>query len=91
MMKKRLQCFKSDTPAYFQFVDNRADPDDIKRQIEEDIGEDWTWIIFNRKPWEGYNAKKETNKRNEYLAKCLHVECTENDSEDLIRAIRRWI
>ena len=55
IMKKRLQCFKSITPAYFQFLDNRADPDDIRRQIEEDIGEHWNWILFNRKPWEGYN------------------------------------
>ena len=91
MMKKRLQCFKSVTPAYFQFVDNRADPEDIKRQIVADIGEKWKWILFNRKPWEGYNAKKENNKKYEYLAKCLHVECTEEDSENLIRAIRNWI
>ena len=91
MMKKRLQCFKSVTPAYFQFLDNRADPEDIRRQIEDDIGESWSWILFNRKPWEGYNAKKETSKRNEFLAKCLHVECTEHDSEELISTIRKWI
>ena len=30
LMKKRLRCFRSVTPAYFQFLDNRADLEDIK-------------------------------------------------------------
>ena len=55
MMKNRLQCFKSITPAYFQFLDNRADPNNIRRQIMQGIGETWEWVLFNRKPWEGYN------------------------------------
>ena len=48
-------------------MDNRADPNDIKRQIEGGILEKWSLILFNWKPWEGYNAKKDTSKRNEYL------------------------
>ena len=91
MMKKRLQCCKSITPAYFQFMDNRADPDDIRRQIMEDIGETWDWVLFNRKPWEGYNQKKEEDKKKEYLAKCLHVECKEGDKDAVCNAIREWI
>ena len=91
-MKKRLQCFKTTTPAYFQFVDNRADPSDVHQQIVSDIGEHWDWTIFNKKPWEGFSVKKrETTKRQDFLAKCLHVECEFKDQENLCNAIRTWI
>lgn len=91
-MKKRLQCFKTTTPAYFQFVDNRADPSDVHQQIVSDIGDHWDWTIFNKKPWEGFSVKKkETTKRQDFHAKCLHVECEFKDQESLCNAIRGWI
>ena len=91
-MKKRLQCFKTTTPAYFQFVDNRADPIDVHQQIVSDIGDHWDWTIFNKKPWEGFSIKKrDTTKRQDFLAKCLHVECEFKDQESLCNAIRAWI
>ena len=39
MMNKRLQSFKNSTPVYFQFLDNRVDPNDVRSQINMDIGD----------------------------------------------------
>jgi len=90
-MKKRLQCFKTMIPAYFQFINNRADPLDVHQQIVTDIDDQWDWKMYNKKPWEGFGKKKEMTKQQEFLAKCLHVECEQTHSNSLCNTIRFWI
>ena len=38
LMVKRVQCFKTQSPGYFLFVNNQVDPYDFEMQIQEDIG-----------------------------------------------------
>ena len=33
----------------------------------------------------------DNTKRENFLAKCLHIECTEEDRSDLCDAMRKWI
>ena len=97
LMRKRLQCFKTSTPGYFQFIDNKIDPLDLFNQITEDIGRNYTWTIVIKKPWEGFQKKdkiksksKGYNKEN-FLARAPHIECMSGEEDDLIQTIRRWI
>ena len=39
LMVKRFQCFKTESPGYFLFVNNQVDPNDFAMQIQEDIGD----------------------------------------------------
>ena len=97
LMRKRLQCFKTTIPGYFQFIDNKVDPLDLFNQITEDIGRKSTWTIVIKKPWEGYQKKttiKPKSKgynRDDFLAKTPHIECMVGNEVDLIQKIRRWI
>ena len=58
LMRKKLQCFKTATPGYLQFIDNNMDPLDLYNQIIDNIGKIGTWTIIVKKPWEGYQKKK---------------------------------
>ena len=97
LMRKRLQCFKTSTPGYFQFIDNKVDPLDLFNQITEDIGRNCTWTIVIKKPWEGFQKKTKAKtkskgyNREDFLAKTPHIECMVGDEDDLIQKIRRWI
>ena len=93
LMKKRLQAFKTVQPAYFQFVDNRCEPNDIIAQISKDIENGIVFTLFNKKPWEGYGKSKPTatNTRKDFLSKCLHIECETKESAQLMYDIRKWI
>ena len=96
LMRKRLQCFKTATPGYLQFIDNKIDPLDLYNQITDDIGKIGMWTIVVKKPWEGFQKKKTKKKTNGYnkedfLAKAAHIECAMGEEEHLIKTIRRWI
>jgi hypothetical protein len=93
LMKKRLQAFKTVQPAYFQFLDNRCEPNDIIAQITKDLDNDIVFTLLNKKPWEGYGKSKHTNTntRKDFLSKCLHIECETTDSDLLMYDIRKWI
>jgi len=41
LMSKRIQAHKSNTPGYFQFICNQAEPLDVYQQIITDIGTTW--------------------------------------------------
>ena len=97
LMRKRLQCFKTTTPGYFQFIDNKVDPLDLYNQISEDIGREYTWTVVIKKPWEGFQKKAKAKPKNngynkeDFLAKTAHIECMEGEEGSLIHRIRRWI
>ena len=97
LMRKRLQCFKTATPGYFQFIDNKMDPLDLYIQISADIGRIGTWTIVFKKPWEGFQAKGTKKKKNtgfnkeDFLAKTAHIECKMGEEDKISSVIRRWI
>ena len=97
LMRKRLQCFKTATSGYFQFIDNKIDPLDLYNQTTEYIGRAGMLTIVVKKPWEGYQKKekkKPTNigyNKQDFLAKSAHIECTAGEEDVLIKMIRRWI
>ena len=62
LMRKRLQCFKTATPGYLQFIDNKVDPLDLYNQISEDIGREFTWTVVIKKPWEGFQKRLKQNR-----------------------------
>ena len=63
LMKKRVKCFKTATPGYFQFINNCIDPVDLQLQIQDDIGTSGNWTIYLKNPWEGFKNKP-TKKKN---------------------------
>ena len=97
LMRKRLQCFKTSTPGYFQFIDNKIDPFDLYSQISADIGRIGTWTIVFKKPWEGFQKKDTKKKKNtgfskeDFLAKTAHIECKMGEEDKIRSVIRRWI
>ena len=92
LMVKRVQCFKTESPGYFLFVNNQVDPNDFAMQIQEDIGTKWLWSIYNKKPWENnYSKQAVSNKRQEMLAKAPHIECKDSHTGELMTALRIWI
>jgi len=52
ILRKHIQCFKTESPGYLLFVNNQSDPLDLSSQIEEDIGTTWEWTLRNKAPWE---------------------------------------
>ena len=81
-----------DGPGYFLFVDNQADPQDLVSQIKDDIGCEWEWTLYNKKPWENtYGQASETDKRKFMLNKVPHTECKDGEAEDIMFALRRWM
>lgn len=90
-MCKRLQTFESETPGYFQFLNNLADPIDVHQQIQEDIQHNKLWTLYSKKPWESFEKVQYGNKKQEMLHKDLHIECIKGDSTKLMSMIRNWI
>ena len=97
LMRKRIQSFKTKTPAYFLFINNQIDPLDFVAQVQEDLAKDYDWTVYNRKPWETTfkqvprDKNKERDRRAEMLAKTFHVEVAEDDADSLLSALRKWI
>ena len=97
LMRKRLQCYKTMTPGYFQFVDNKIDPFDLYNQITADIGRMGTWTIVVKKPWEGFQKKDKKRKKStgfskgDFLAKTAHIECKMGEEDKISSVIRHWI
>lgn len=58
-----LQCFKTITLGFFQFIDNKIDPVNLYNQTTTYIGRMETWVIVSKKTWELFQ-KKDTNKQN---------------------------
>ena len=98
LMQKRVQCYKTSTPAYFLFVNNQSDPLQLVSDINMDLPTEFTWTLFNKKPWECTYAPKNKPKENDKsedkkdtYSKFPHIECDENQTEDLLSALRKWI
>ena len=97
LMKKRVQCFKTTTPGYFQFINNRIDPVDLQLQIQDDIGTSGNWTIYLKNPWEGFKDKSTKKKiitkfsREGFLTKAPHIECDASDEDSVVKNIRHWI
>jgi len=76
LLKKRVQCFKTEGPGYILFVDNQTDPLDLVSQIQDNIGTSYEWTLYNNKPWKNsYRKEKLHSKLKEMLQKVLHDEC----------------
>ena len=97
LMKKRVQCFKTSTPGYFLFINNRIDPVDLHLQIQNDIGTSGNWTIYLKNPWEGFKNQP-TKKKNKpkfskegFLTKVPHIECDASDEVSIVKNIRHWI
>ena len=81
-------------PGYLQFVDNNADPTDLCNQIVMDIGDDWTWTLYNKEPFElDYKkmAHNKKHKKKDFYAATPHIECADEEQDALMHAIRKWI
>ena len=72
---KRLQVLHSETPGYFQFMNNMADPLDVQQQIQEDIQHETVWVLYSKKPWERYEKVQYDNRQQAMLHKVFHIEC----------------
>ena len=97
LMRKRLQCYKTTTPGYFQFIDNKIDPFDLYNQISADVGRIGLWTIVVKKPWEGFQKKDKKKRKStgfnkeDFLAKTAHIECMMGEGDKISSVIRRWI
>jgi len=93
LLRKHVQCFKTESPGYFLFVNNQPDRLDLSSQIEEDIGTTLEQTLWNKAPWENnYGAKKtNTNDKQSYYKKAPHIEFKQGHGEDLMNALHKWI
>jgi len=93
LLRKHVQCFKTESPGYLLFVNNQLDPLDLSYKIEEDIGTTWECTLSNKLPWENNYGTKETNAndKDSYYKKEPHIEYTQGHGEDLMNALRKWI
>ena len=48
------------------------------------------WALCGKVPWKGYLKKKFKNRKEEFEAKALHVECEKGTGEELLDLLRRW-
>ena len=92
LLKKRVQCFKTEGPGYFLFVDNQVDPLDLVTQIQDDIGTSYEWSLYYKKLWNNsYRKEKLHSKHKEMLQKVPHIECKAGKLDELMEALRQWI
>ena len=91
LMKKRLQLHQTETPVYLQFINNEADLDDLKGQIQQDINATFEWTLYCKKPWEGYGKNTFSSRKVEMLAKTLHIECKKGHGDEIEMLLRKWI
>ena len=82
-MQKQLQEFKTVQPAYFQFLDNRADPEDIIAQVQRDIGNSIIFTLFNNKHGKDMAQPKPSSKHTHESICYLNV-CTLNVKQKLL-------
>ena len=92
LLKKRVQCFSTEGPGYFLFVDNQVDPLDLVTQIQDDIGTSYEWSLYYKKLWNNsYRKEKLHSKHKEMLQKVPHIECKAGKLDELMEALRQWI
>ena len=92
LMRKRIQCYKTSCPAYFLFINNQTDPDNLVADINTDLSREYTWTLFNKKPWECnykevHKSESKEDKKVESYLKFPHVEVDFTEADQLLKEL----